>query len=309
MKANIFFLITTVFWGFNYHWSKYLLEEVSEIEGAFWRYGLASMVLLALTFGNLPSIQTIRANFLGVLLIGGVGLFGFNFFFFKGMNLTNPLNAALIIALNPALTTFFSFLILRTSISIRQVMGLIIASVGVLFLLFKGDVALILELQIQKGDMWIMVASCFFAFHHVMVKKYSERIPNLQLCVLSALTCLACILMVSFFTTPLVLSFSHGSTFWKSAIGIGCFGTGIAYLLWYQGIQLTNATKASVFINVVPLSSALAAIVLGGSLEHYHLTSGLIIVGGILVMQWNNKSVSRTMKVLAYRSKKTINPN
>lgn len=293
MKANLFFLFTTILWGLNYHWSKYLLEEVSEMEGAFWRYVLASLTLLLLTFYQLPKWKVIQENLVGILMIGVVGLFGFNFFFFKGMNLTNPVNAALIIALNPALTTFLSYLILKTSISAKQVMGLIIASIGVVFLLFKGQLALIINLQLEEGDLWIMVASLFFAFHHVMVKKYSDHIPNQQLCVLSALSCLGCILVVSFLTAPLSLSFSHSFTFWKSAVGIGCFGTGIAYLLWYKGIQLTNASKASIFINIVPLSSALAAIVLGGSLEYYHLVSGLIIVSGILVIQLKQKKVTR----------------
>ena len=76
----------------------------------------------------------------------------------------------------------------------------------------------------------------------------------------------------------------HSSTFWIASIGIGCFGTSLAYLLWNAGIQLTNPTQAGIFINVVPLSTAFFSVVFGEVLQNYHLVSGILIILGVLII-------------------------
>jgi drug/metabolite transporter (DMT)-like permease len=293
LKASVFFIITTIFWGLNYHWGKAVVSEVTPYEGAFWRYVIAVAVLCLLTITNLPTKDTLRKNWKGILKIGGLGLVGFNFFFFKGMEVTTPVNAALIVGLNPALTLILSSIILKTSISIKQIVGILVALLGVLYLLFEGNMAALLSLQFKLGDGLILLACFFFALHHVWVKKYSNpSISNPQLSLLAAAACL--LFFIVLIGGQLLFSSSHSlfvdvasysSTFWINALGIGALGTGVAYWFWYQGIDIAGADKAVVFVNIVPLSAAIAYVIKGSQLESFHIISGLIIVGGILVMQ------------------------
>ncbi len=300
MKASIFFVITTIFWGLNYHWGKDLMQEVSAYEGAFWRYSIAVTVLTLLAIRNLPSLQTIKDNWVGILKIGGFGLVGFNFFFFKGMEATTAINASLIVGLNPAITLLLSSLILSTKIQLRQVIGMCIALLGVLYLLFQGQLSALLNLELNSGDGLILLACIFFALHHVWVKKYTNpSITNPQLSLLAALACF--IIFCLIILTQLIFMPDHGmfislgtysGTFWSSAVGIGALGTGLAYWFWYQGIDIAGAAKAAVFVNIVPLSAAIFYVIKGSQLEPYHWISGLVIVGGILVMQLGSQYFS-----------------
>ena len=266
-----------------------MLEEVPPFEGAFWRYFLASITLLLLCFKKLPTINIIKRNLLGILLIGGIGLFGFNFFFFKGMEITTPINAALIIGLNPAITLIFSRLILKTPISVKQIAGMVLACIGVVYLLFEGNISLLKNFKLNLGDGVIMLSSIFFALHHVWVKKYSNpSISNAQLSLLSAIVCLTMFTFVLPLGNDLSEVFQvtkYSTKFWQSALGIGCLGTGVAYWFWYKGIDISNAAKAAVFINIVPLSSAIFYVIFGSELKAHHIISGMIIISGILVMQ------------------------
>ena len=293
MKASLFFIITTIFWGLNYHWGKDLIQEVSAYEGAFWRYLIAVAVLTLLAITQLPTKETWKQNWKGILKIGGLGLVGFNFFFFKGMELTTPVNASLIVGLNPAITLLLSSLILGTQITFRQVIGMLIALVGVLYLLFQGELEALLNLQFSLGDGLILLACIFFALHHVWVKKYSNpTITNAQLSLLAATVCFLffIILILGYlFLIPDHELFSrvgdYSSRFWRSALGIGALGTGLAYWFWYKGIDIAGAAKAAVFVNIVPLSAATFYVIKGSSLESFHLISGAIIISGILIMQ------------------------
>jgi len=255
------------------------------------------LTLLAIT--QLPTRETWRQNWKGILKIGGLGLVGFNFFFFKGMELTTPVNASLIVGLNPAITLLLSSVILGTRISLRQVVGMLIALVGVLYLLFKGEIDALINLQFSLGDGLILLACIFFALHHVWVKKYSNpSITNAQLSLLAAAVCF-------FFFVVLILGYmvfapgfdlfvgvgDYSQRFWMSALGIGALGTGLAYWFWYKGIAIAGAAKAAVFVNIVPLSAATFYVIKGSSLESFHLISGAIIISGILIMQLGGNRV------------------
>jgi len=297
LKASIFFIITTIFWGLNYHWGKDIIQEVSPYEGAFWRYLIAVGVLTLLAITQLPTRETWSQNWKGILKIGGLGLVGFNFFFFKGMELTTPVNASLIVGLNPAITLLFSAIILGTQITLKQVVGMLIALVGVLYLLFKGQLSALINLQLSLGDGLILLACIFFALHHVWVKKYSNpSITNAQLSLLAAAVCF--MFFIALIIGYFIVVPDHGlftevgnysPRFWQSALGIGALGTGLAYWFWYRGIDIAGADKAAVFVNIVPLSAATFYVFKGSSLESFHLISGAIIIAGILIMQLGNK--------------------
>ena len=262
-----------------------MVLETSPFEAALWRYGVASFTLMLLTINNLPSLKTIKENFKGLFAVGFVGLFIFNFLFFQGMKLTSPINAVLIIGLNPALTLVFSALILKTEINFKHLIGILIALFGVMFLLFKGDLEIMKELQFSKGDLLVMAASVFFALHHVFVKKYSINMDNSQFSFLSAVFCLVPFIFINLFWVETGDINAYTFKFWISVVGIGCFGTGLGYWLWYKGIEMTSAPKAAIFINIVPLSGALFSIALGDEIYAYHFISASCIITGILIMQ------------------------
>lgn len=285
MKATIYLILATALWGLNYHFAKLVLHEVAFIEGAFWRYGLAVAILLVVNIKNLPGLQLYKANFKGVFSIGAIALFGFNIFFFLGMRSTTGFNGALIMGLNPAVTLLLSTLILGTMIKWNHLLGIVIAMLGVLFLLLKGQLHKIGELSFSSGDLLVLISSFFFALHHVWVKKYSSHtVSNQQFTLMNAVMCFTCFLFVVPFT-EMSNVMQHSSSFWIGALGIGCLGTGIAYLFWTNGVKEIGANKAGVFVNLVPLSAGLSASFFGETIYYYHFISAVIIITGLVVMQ------------------------
>lgn len=281
----LFLVLATCMWGSNFHFAKWILPEVHFVEAAFWRYFWAVIFLFLVSLKQLPSWGMIRANLRGILSIGSFALVAFNLLFFLGMSMTSGINGALIMGLNPAVTLIISRIILKTPIHPHHLVGVGIAFVGVVILMSQGNLENLYRLQFASGDPIVLLAIVFFALHHVWVKKYST--PSFNQTPLTLMTAVATLIPLALFL-PLVEVqpiAEHSLKFWVGAVSIGVIGSGISYLLWYRGIHALGAQKAGVFVNLVPLSAGVMSLFLGETLEWHHLISGLLVIGGLLVMQ------------------------
>ncbi|OUR97654.1 hypothetical protein A9Q86_15690 [Flavobacteriales bacterium 33_180_T64] len=287
MKATLYLILATIFLELNFHLAKIILKEVGFIEAGFWRFlfGVGTLVLLGLN--KIPNLQLIAKNIKGISLTGFIGLFGFNIFFFLGLMNSSAVNAALIVSLNPALTILFSHKILKTSIKKKQLLGIVIAFIGVTYVILNGKITNFNNLQFNYGDILILIANVFFALHHVWVKKYGTTISNLNFTLLTSTCCLIGFLVL-LPISGMTLVTTHTYGYWMAVFGIGCLGTALAYFLWQKGVQITGADKAGIYMNIVPLSAAVLAIFFGESLHTYHLIGGLLIIIGMLITRKKN---------------------
>ena len=288
LRAILLLITATLFWGLNFHLAKFLLLSVDFLEAGFWRYalGIGFLVLVQIfSKAKFPSFQLLLKNIKGYFLAGFVALFGFSIFFFLGLKYTSALNAALQVSLNPVLTLIFAYFILGTPIYRHQKIGTVIALIGVFILVTKGQPFLLLEVDWNYGDGLIFIANVLFAIHHIWVKKYyTSEISNISFTLITNGFCLIGFLMFLPFTgvTPLA---NLDLTFWLSATGIGILGTGLAYIFWNEGIKITGAANAGFFMNIVPFATAFFSICFGEQIEVYHLTSGILILIGMLFFQ------------------------
>lgn len=287
VQPAVFLLLgATTFWGLNFHLAKIILQEVNFVEAGFWRYILGVGFLLFLVWQNKQwsSWSAIKQGRKGILLVGIIGLFGFNLLFFLGLQYTSALNAALIVALNPATTLLFSHWLLGTPIVNRQRIGMGLAFLGVLLLLTKGQPWLLLEMEWSIGDLFILGANIVFGLQNIWVKQYAGNFNNLFFTFLTSLLCLLgfalALPVLGMHTPPL-----HHGPFWLSMLGMGFLGTSMAYLFWNRGIQLIGAANAGLYMNAIPLMAALFALVFGAQLFWYHAYSGALILYGLYFVQ------------------------
>lgn len=282
MKATLYLIFATIFLGLNFHLAKIILKEVGFIEAGFWRFLFGVVALVLLGLNKIPNLQLIAKNIKGISLTGFIGLFGFNLFFFLGLMNSSAINAALIVSLNPALTILFSQKILKTPIKKNQLLGIVIAFIGVTYVILNGKITNFNNLQFNYGDILILIANVFFALHHVWVKKYGTTISNLNFTLLTSTCCLiGFLILLPISGMALVTTHTYG--YWMAVFGIGCLGTALAYFLWQKGVQITGADKAGIYMNIVPFSAAILAIFFNESLHTYHLIGGLLIIIGMLI--------------------------
>lgn len=284
MRTALYLIIATALWGLNFHLAKVMLQYCPAMVAGFWRYLFAVIVLFAFTIKDLPSWGLIKKNLGSLAFAGIIGLFGFNFFFFYGLKYTTALNAALIVSLNPALAVLFSFVLLKTKISSTQIAGVVLAFVGVLFLTTKGNLSTLDQVVFSIGDLYIFMSNIVFSLYHVWVKKNSGKMETMHFTFITNVMCfLVFLLILPFQELDNFANYSY--QFWIAAIGIGAFGTSLAYYLWNKGVGEIGAARAGIYMNIAPLSTVLFSLFFGEELFLYHIISFVIIVTGLLIMQ------------------------
>jgi drug/metabolite transporter (DMT)-like permease len=100
--------LTALFWGLMFHLGKHAVGFMSPESIGGWRFLLAALVLVPVV-GLRDGLDwaSLRRNLLPLTAMAVIGIGGFNVALFYGLKQTSPVNGALIMALCPALITFF----------------------------------------------------------------------------------------------------------------------------------------------------------------------------------------------------------
>ncbi|WP_196884995.1 DMT family transporter [Aureivirga sp. CE67] len=283
MKSYLYFIIAATFWGLNLFCVKIMLKEVNFAEVGLWRYIFGVITLAFLCIRCFPKLKDLKDNFVGASLVGIIGLFGFNFFYFLSLIDGSAITIALILSLTPTFSLIFSFLFFKTELKAGQIIGVIFSFIGVFYLVVKGHILNIEAMKFNISDLYILLGSFMFALHNLWVKKFSHNTSHKTFTLITAMICLVCFIIITpFYGIKSVTT--HGSDFWLSALGLGVLGTAIAYFLWNQGIKIKGANQGAIFMNFIPISAALLGeFFFQEKLHEYHLISGVLIISGLII--------------------------
>jgi drug/metabolite transporter (DMT)-like permease len=267
-------VLTAVMWGANFNLSKPVLAELHPLVAGADRYLIAAAIMLALAYFRGERVPLRHGRI--YLTLGIVGVFGFNLFFFLGMASTSPVNGALIMALNPMLTSLIAYAVLGDKPSLRQLFAFPVGMVGVAIVVLGGGA----QVHVAIGDVYIMIANTSWAFYNVLVKKLmpadtSSVASTAGIMVVGALALsLAAVLAGERFTLPTAYA---GSALLAMSVGGGV----LAYLFWNVGIGRLGAARAAMFLNLVPLTSMLISALSGTPVTHSQLFGGALVIGAV----------------------------
>lgn len=266
--------LTAVMWGANFNLAKPVLAELHPFVAGADRYLIAAAIMLALTYFRGERVPLRHAR--TYVILGIVGVFGFNLFFFLGMASTSPVNGALIMALNPLTTRLIAWAMLGDKPTPRQLLAFPVGIVGVAIVVLGAGA----QVYVAIGDLFLMIANINWAFYNVLVKR---QMPQDTSSVAStagimsvgalALTAVALIAGASF-SLP---SLHAGSALIAMSVGGGV----LAYLFWNIGIALLGAARAAVFLNLVPVASMLISAVSGEPPTPVQLFGGALVIGAV----------------------------
>lgn len=283
-------VLTTFFWGGTFVAARLAVREAPPFFAASSRFAIAALCLVTLTVWHarverrsFPAPKTFR-EFALLFSLGLTGIFCYNAVFFTGLKLTTATSGALIVAINPLLTAVLSALWLRERVSPTQAAGLLISLVGVSIVISKGSFAVIANFAFNKGDLIMLGAPLCWALYSILGKK-----------ALGAFTPLAATAYAALFGTLLLVpaavvehallggpwpSFSWVG--WLAILQLALLGTVVGFVWWYQGVGLIGASRAAVFVNLVPFFGALqAAWLLGEKVVLPQLFGGMLVVAGV----------------------------
>ncbi|WP_275285781.1 DMT family transporter [Halomonas elongata] len=195
---------------------------------------------------------------------------------------TSATNMGILAAMVPLLTVLLSALILREPPSIGGIVGGLFALIGVALLLGSGNPLSLLDLEIASGDALMLVAATCYALYGVMLKRWSFDLPPWVL-LYGQVICAVLILLPPYLLGPMTpVNLGNVGLILYAGIPASIVTT----YLWMLAIRRIGASRASIFINLMPLFSAVIAMVaLGERLAAYHVLGGALVLAGVIMAQ------------------------
>ena len=254
-----------VFWGSAFATSKMLVLEVPPEVGAVLRFGLGSLLMMAILFRRSAKPVPARADWGRLAVVSLIGVTGFNTLFFRGLSLAPASDAGMIIPImSPVFTAMAGMLFLGEGVRVGRVAGLAVSLAGAA--LFFGDV--LLHTAGQAGRVWgdaaLVGAAICWAATSILSRPLSVRIGALPTAAWTIFLGSVVLLIVS---SPKLAAVPWGrltGRFWIVLAYVVIFPTVIAYILWMQGIRAIGSGPTTSFMFLAPVFALLIAAALLG---------------------------------------------
>lgn len=278
-------VLTTFFWGSNFNAGAYIIQHMPPITAAAERFIVANVALL-LIFSITGQLRwsVLRQNFWAYALIGILGVVGFNMAMFYGLHTTSAINGALIMATTPLSTMLLARILEGEKLNMAKSIGLLFGLAGVLLVISQGQLLHLMQLKVAIGDVILLGGSISFALASILSRKLVNNATPLETTSFS-------MLFGTVVLAALSLSIEHPFTATAHApmlvhialLYLAVFGSMLAYLFWFNGIQTVGASRAAVFFNLVPVFSMLVAVAFGLLPNLWQLLGTLLVIAGVVV--------------------------
>lgn len=284
MKYYILLVLCVLFWSGNFVFGRLISNDISPIELSFYRWFFVLLILLPFILIHYRNLLIVlKKEYVILFVLGGLGIAGFNTFLYYGLQTTTATNALLINSSTPIFIIILSVIIFKSSINKLQLFGIFLSTIGVIYLILKGELIHILDLHFTIGDLWIIAACIDWALYSVLLKYKPKELNSLEFFSITTLIGTFILYLVFIYQGySLEFSFLENKEVLYSLAYIVIFPSILSFYFWNKATIEIGANKAGQFAHLMPIFGAiLAYIFLKEKVQGYHLIGTIFIALGI----------------------------
>lgn len=292
-RAYALLTATTWCWGLNAIISRLAVGEISPMQLVTFRW--LGVVLILLVFARryiLTDWPVLRRHLPFLGLMGSCGFTLFNALFYVAGHHTSAINIGILQGSIPIFVLLGSLLVLHQPFAWIQACGIAATLCGVVIVASHGDPAELASLQVNRGDLFMLIACFFYSAYSIGL----TRRPNVSalglFSVIAAAAWLASLPLVGFETWQQgwIAPTLKG---WLLALTVTLLPSLIAQIFFIQGVALIGPGRAGVFVNLVPVfASVMAVWLLDEAFEPYHALALALVLGGIWLSEIGKPKLS-----------------
>lgn len=270
-------------WSVNYVVARTAPGIISPHVLALGRWFMAGLILAAISHGELwrERHHTIKV-WPQYLALGTLGMLICGAWVYWAAETTTAINIALIYAASPVLITLGAVVGLKESFSWRQGFGVVLALLGVLHVVVKGQWTALSQVIWVLGDGLIVMAMVSWAAYALLLKKWASPLSSTARL---AATCMGGSLVLLPFALTEWLTTSHADWGWMASLLVitAALFPGVGAYWAYGFCQKTlGASRVAASLYMGPLYGSLVAwLFLGETLGWHHAMGAAMILPGI----------------------------
>ena len=291
LLAYIYLLLTVTFWAGNFIVGKFAsYYNVPPFSLNFYRWFFAWLILAPFT---LPEIlkhkDYIKENFKLFLILGVTSITVFNSIVYYSLNFTQVISGVLMISTIPVMIMLFSSILKIEKTNVFQILGVLFSFTGVILIITKANFEILKNLDFNKGDITMVVAMFSWALYSALLKKQSHKLSQLSFLEVIITFGLIFLIPIYFIEYQIGYRITLEKPFIMILSYVVLFPGLASFILWIKGISLIGANRSGVFLHLMPILSAIMAmIIFKEKFMLYHILGAVFIVIGIVL---SNKKV------------------
>jgi drug/metabolite transporter (DMT)-like permease len=282
-RAILEAFFAVVVWGASFVATKVALRSAHPDVVVWLRFSMGVVILgIAVLAGRKFALPEKR-DWLYFALLGFLGITFHQWLQSTGLLTAQATTTSWIVSTIPVFMALLGWLALKENLRWLQWTGILVSALGVLLVVTRGDLSMLASGKFGTvGDFLILVSAVNWAVFSVLSRRGLQKYPA---------TLMMFYVMAFGWLFSSVLFFAQnglgqiGLITWDGWMGIaflGVFCSGLAYIFWYDALQVLPVAETGAFLYLEPVVTVLvAALILGERLTLFTLTGGVLILAGV----------------------------
>ena len=184
----------------------------------------------------------------------------------------------------PVMIIIFCWLFKIEKTNVYQIFGVIFSLSGVVVIITKSNLNILLNLNFNKGDLWMVVAMFSWAMYSALLRKKKFELSQLSL--LQTIISAGLIFLLPTYLIELALGYkvSIHLPFVLTLAYVVIFPGLASFIFWIKGISIIGSNRSGIFLHLMPIfSTILAMIIFKEKFMTYHIIGAMLIITGIIL--------------------------
>jgi drug/metabolite transporter (DMT)-like permease len=291
LLAHLALFAANLIYGINYTVAKEVMPDYIEPLGFILVRVTGSVVLFWLCYALFYYEKVKKGDLLKLAVCGLFGVAINQMLFFEGLNLTTPINAAVIMVSNPILVLLFGIFLATERFSTKKGIGVALGALGAIVLITNGG-QLSINNEYFWGNIMVFINASSYAVYLVLVKPLMQKYKPIT--VISWVFLFGILFVIPFgwsdFQAIQWATMPSGILWRVAFVVIGT--TFLAYLFNIYGLKTLNPSTVSTYIYLQPVLASIVAIMASSdSLDITKIGSSILIFLGVYLVSHKTKAV------------------
>ena len=284
--AYIFLILATLFWSGNFIVGKAAsLFEIPPFTLNFYRWIFAWLILAPFTLKEIFQKKNYIINNIKLFLILGVtSITVFNSIVYYSLNFTQVISGVLMISTIPVMIIFFCWVFKIEKTNFYQILGVFFSLMGVVVIVTNANISKLLNLDFNKGDLWMVVAMFSWAMYSALLRKKKFKLSQISL--LQTIISAGLILLLPAYLIEMALGYKVDIhlPFILTLTYVVLFPGLASFFFWIKGISIIGSNRSGIFLHLMPIfSTIMAMFIFKEKFMIFHLIGAILIITGIIL--------------------------
>jgi len=284
--AYIFLILATLFWSGNFIVGKAAsLFEIPPFTLNFYRWTFAWLILAPFTLKEIFRKKNYIINNIKLFLILGVtSITVFNSIVYYSLNFTQVISGVLMISTIPVMIIFFCWVFKIEKTNFYQILGVFFSLMGVVVIVTNANISKLLNLNFNKGDLWMVVAMFSWAMYSALLRKKKFKLSQISL--LQTIISAGLILLLPAYLIEMALGYKVDIhlPFILTLTYVVLFPGLASFFFWIKGISIIGSNRSGIFLHLMPIfSTIMAMFIFKEKFMIFHLIGAISIITGIIL--------------------------